>query len=708
MFGLQGMRLKRYLMPLTVLAGCLYWSSPTGGLKFIPIYEALTIKAQKNSPAYVAFEELLESERQFSEWQRIEKVKPMSLASEKSSTPLFAKKIALSEMVIQKTPERFVAEAPTTSTVDADPTAWMNELPPAQARRLQAAQQRTEIVGQDWSQPTWSDMAREVLEKSGVMTAPSANYSPKVYVAGVDSQGRPQTKLPQAEVRVPDRRTTEGGDGNDAVPSYGLVEETKGIRSISGPLEITGGLAVTNEHHIEIRRSDEGVLKELGKVNLVQGQYNIDVEDVTGSIIARLVDKNGRTLGEGSFRLNRVASVNHNQLQGPKIRIEPHPDFGGIVTSAYNPKPEDAAPAKTLVTFVKGAKEVAPQKDGSVAMDNVTKGSTTVVRAAAPSHMQTASIVVSGQEFKTPLYPVSMIQAMQDILSQQRQMSFDGAPTIIWGKVSLDGKTLSGINVEVESDQSLIPVYFNQFMLPDPSLKTTSENGLFAFVNVQPGFHSLLATRSDSFLGYQNVIVEEGSVAQGDIESTMKIESVPLRVYDAFAGDSVGATVTMQSLSQEIQINGTTTVTLPNLRRFGLMRVEPEGADYVAARYVYNDSDEFLHAPMVRWSWLSAIKNYLKIDDQPTAGVIVGFVPDEDFEVYLAAYDTFEARHIVYFDMQGRILQNGKGIAGGGFILYNVPEDTHEVVVVGSRTQKIYSRVLPVDANTLSVLSFRE
>lgn len=706
---MQGLRLKRLLIPLTVFAGCLYWSSPTGGLKFIPIYDALVIKAQKNSPPHIAFEEMLESERQLSEWARIEKIKPLNLASEKTSAPLFAKKIELTEMVIQKTPERFVAQAMPASqseTIDSDPSAWMNELPPSQAKRLQAAQQKNEVLSQDWSQPAWSDMAREVLAKSGI-TAGTAATNPKVYVAGVDAKGRANTSVPKADVYVPSRNESAEEDQN--LPSYGLVEEKPaGTRSISGPLEITGGLAVTNEHHIEIRRSDEGVLKELGRVNLVQGQYNIDVEDVTGSIVAKLVDKEGKTLGEGSFRLNRVASVGQNNLQGPKIRIEPHPDFAGIVTSAYNPRPDDSAPAKTLVTFVKGAKEVAPKKDGSVAMDNVTRGSTTVVRAAAPSHMQTASIVVSGSEFKTPLYPNTMIQALQDILSQQRQMSFDGAPTVIWGKVTLDGKSLSGIEVQVESDQSLVPVYFNQFMLPDPSLRATSENGLYAFVDASPGFHSLLATRSDAILGYQNIVVEEGSVAQGDIASTIKNESVPLRVYDAFTGEAVTGLVTMQSLSEELQVTGVATVTLPNLKRYGLMRVQPEGADYVAARYVYNDNDEFVHAPVVHWSWLSAIKNYLKIDDLPSAGVIVGFVPDENFEVYLAAYDSINPRQIVYFDMQGRILQNGKGIAGGGFIIYNVPEDIHEVVVVGERTQKIYSRVLPVDPNTLSILNFRE
>lgn len=703
---MQGLRLKR-LLPLTVLAACFYWSSSVGGLKFIPIYDPLTIKAQKSSPPHVAFEEILESERQTSEWAHVEKIQPMILAVDKSSPPLFAKKIQLAEMVIQKMPERFVAQEVSEVAETTDSQAWINTLPPAQAKRLQVAQSQSDIMQQDWSLPTWSDMAKEVLESSGVLN--TQETAPKsVYVAAVDSSGKHRTEVPQAQVRIPSKNNSDISPDSATGP-VGFVEEQARLRLVTGPLEITGGLAVTNEHHIEVRRSDEGVLKELGSVNLREGQYSIEIENVTGTVIARLVDKEGKTLGEGSFRLNKIASAKEPRLQGPRIKIEPHPNFAGIASTVYNSSPEDRAPAKTLVTFVKGAKEAAAGRDGSVSMDNVTKGSSTVVRAAAPSHLQTAAIVVAGQEFRTPLYPNSMIQALQDILEQQRQMSFEGAPTVIWGRVSLDGKNLSGIDVQVESDPSLVPVYFNQFLLPDPSLKSTGENGLFAFVGVVPGFHSLLATRSDSILGYQNVVVEEGSVAQGDIESTMKNEAVPLRVYDAFSGEPVAATVVMQSLQDELSVTaGVSTVTLPQIKRLGMMQVKPEGTDYVSARYVYNDTDDFIHAPVVHWSWINAIKSYLKIDDMPSTGVVVGFVPDENFEVYLAAYDNFNPRQIVYFDMQGRILQDGKGMAGGGFILYNVPEDIHEVVVLGQRTQKIYSKVLPVDAATLSVLSFRE
>lgn len=721
---LQGMRLQRFL-PLAVIALCFCWSSPLGGLKFVPIYEALTIKAQKNSPPHIAFEELLESEKTSDEWAHFEKIKPLDLALQKTSLPLYVTKYELPEMVLQKNVETLSvasspsgdrsytmqAQQPVEEVVD---NSWVEQLPRTQALRLQEAQRRSEVLGENWQGKTWSDLAQEVLEKSGAL-APAATKSP-VYVASTDSFGRTTREVPQAQVmrRTPNSEPPSQGDDETPgfMPSMASVDPSQrpsGGFSLVGPLEITGGLAVTNEHHIEIRRSDEGILKELGRVDLQQGLYNIDIEDATGTVIARLVNKEGKTLGEGSVRLNRITATSTKALQGPKIRIEPHPAFAGSIAGAYNSKANDSAPAQARVTFVKGASEVPVKKDGLVAMDNVTKGSSTIMRAAAPKHLQTAAIVISGKEFKSQLYPEGMINALQDIISQQRQMSYEGAPTVIWGRISQDGKDLAGIDVGIESDPSAQPIYFNQFMLPDPNLKVTSDNGLYAFIDVDPGFHSLLATRADSILGYQNVLVEEGSVAQGDIESTIKKESVPLRVYDAFSGEAQPANVTMQSLSSDLEVkSGVATVTLPNVNRLGMMRVQPEKVDYVSARYLYNDSDAYIHVPLVQWTWLNSIKSYLRIDDPASAGIVVGFVPDEDFEVYLAAYDNFEPRHIVYFDMQGRILQNRKGIAGGGFILYNVPEDTHEVVVLGARTQKMYSRVIPVDANSLSVLQFRE
>ncbi|HWU44162.1 MAG TPA: hypothetical protein VN132_12010 [Bdellovibrio sp.] len=697
-------------------------------MKFIPIYEALTIKAQKNSPAYVAFEELIEKRSPAtSEWAELAKKPATQLGVEKTSTPLYSKRVVLSEMVVKKTPEPIPATDVNGRLMASEATnisdeAWIEQLPRQSQSRLRAAQERSKVLNQDWQEPSFSDEAKEVLEKSGVLVGgviqgnpkPTPNNTNPIYVSATDSHGnRNEVSRPQVLPQANQNPTTP--DAPPTLSQKSLVGDDRGAarsigRRIVGPIEIAGGLAITNEHHFEIRRSDEGVSKELGRVDLVQGTYNIVVDETVGSVVARLMDKEGKILGEGSFRLNRItAAANETYLQGPKLKIEPHPDYSGVVTDAYNAKVMDSAPTQTRVTLIKGATDVPTKKDGAVVMDNVTKGSTTVMRAAAPKYLQTSQIIVSGHEFRAPLYPNSMIKALQEIVGQQRAQTFDGEPTIIWGRVALDGKPVSGIDVSVESDPGLQPVYFNQFMIPDPQLKTTSDNGLFAFVDVTPGYHSLLATRSDSIFGYSNVVAEDGSVAIGDIDATIKSEAVALKIYDAFSGEARPATITMQSLSDELSVeNGAQTLTLPHLNRVGLMRVRPEGSDYISARYLYNDSDEFIHVPLVQFNWLSSVKAALKIDDAATSGIVVGFVPDEDFEVYIAGYDQFDTRNIVYFDMQGRILQNRKGMGGGGFILYNVPEDTHEIVVIGSRSQKIYSKVLPVDANSLSVLNFRD
>lgn len=691
------LQLKR-IWPIAILGFLALSPSELGGLKFLPIYEALTIRAQKTAPPYIAFDEVnnfAQTSAQQDEWSQLEASASIPLLADGktknfSVRKIQTQKIVLNEMVIQKKPEIVYADV-------------AQGLSPQQKRRLEEAQAKSDVLEQDWNLPTWSDEAQKVLaeagytEKNNRLIPPRSTHPEpqRIFVAATDANGQQKTEISHSEVY-----TVADND----------ISRTSG-RKISGPLEITGGLAVTNEHYIEVRRTNEGVAREIGRVDLQKGTYNINVDETSGSIEARLVDKAGKILGEGSVRLARM-DLNQLNVLGPKLKIEPHANFAGLVSNFYQNKADNSTPPKTIATLMKGAEELSVGKDGHIAMEKMARGSSTVMRAAAPHFMQTAAVVFSGEEFSAPLFPVSMIQALREIVTNQRQAlsSDDSLGAVVWGKVTQDGKPVSGIQVQMEGDEEGVQaIYFNQFMLPDPKLTATSKNGLYAFIDVEEGFQSLLATRGESIFGYQNVVAENGSVALGDIENTIKIESVPLRVFDAFNGSPQPARVTLQSIDHELDVaEGTSVLLLPQVNRMGLIRVTPESNDYLPARYFYNDKDTYIHLPLVSWSWLANIKSYLKISDQTDSAIIVGFTPGEDFEVYLAGYDNFDRHNVVYFDMQGRILQINHGIAGGGFILYNVPADTHEVVVVGAKSEKIYSKVLPVDPNSLSVLSFHE
>jgi hypothetical protein len=59
---------------------------------------------------------------------------------------------------------------------------------------------------------------------------------------------------------------------------------------------------------------------------------------------------------------------------------------------------------------------------------------------------------------------------------------------------------------------------------------------------------------------------------------------------------------------------------------------------------------------------------------------------------------------IVYFDSSGR--RSLKGEPGGGFVIFNAPVGLQEVVVMSDKADKVLSKVVPVDDNSLSVLSF--
>ncbi len=707
---LDGVNLQlKWIYPIALLMVSVLSPHKLGGLKFIPIYEALTIRAQKTAPPYIAFEEVnVAMTLRDDAWSRLESAPPISLTADNagkaikllSSSETNAKKMVLNEMIITKKTEIVY-----TSLRNPEDSNWKQELDqsltPRQRSQLEAAQRRSEVLEKDWNPSSWSDEVQTKLASAGftqknqrlipppVLPAPGL-AAQKVHVAATDSSGVTRTAVPTADVYT-----------------VGMLGKTPRDKNISGPLEITGGLAVTNEYAIEIRRTNEGVAREVGRVDLQKGTYNISVDEPSGSIDARLVDKTGQVLGEGSVRISRL-DMNQANILGPKLRIEPHANYNGIVRDFYK---NTSTPAHTLATLIKGAQEINVKKDGHIAMETMARGSTTILRAAAPQFMQTASLVFAGEEFQTPLFPLSMMRALKEIVSGETQSksSAENLGAIIWGKVTQDGKTLSGIQVQIENDPSLTAIYFDQFMIPDPKLTATSDNGLYAFVDAEEGFQSLLATRGKSIFGYQNVLVENGSVALGDIENTMKVETVPVRVFDAFTGAPQASRMTLQSVDHEIEApEGTAVLLLPQVNRLGMLRLVPETNDYVPARYFYNDKEAFLHLPMVPWSWLAGIKSFLKIDDQPDSGTVVGFVSTENFEVYLAGYDEFPKRNIVFFDVQGKITEDGVGHAGGGFILYNVPKDTHEVVVVGSKTQKVSSKVLPVDAQTLSVLSFRE
>lgn len=484
-------------------------------------------------------------------------------------------------------------------------------------------------------------------------------------------------------------------------------------RRITGPIEITGGLAVTNEYHIEVRRTDDGVFQEMGRVDLQRGSYSIDVDEASGAIVASLIDRSGQILGEGSVRLAELASGASRLIVGPKLEVAPRPALQGTVGSYYSSGSGGGGAhptiAKADLSALNGAVNMKTDKSSSYRMENLAQNSSTVLRANAPGFVNTSRLMVATPEkFSMTMFPDSMISSLKSIVADQKQTMPEDLEnsSVVWGTVSLDGKAMSGASVECETQPDAKPIYFNEFMIPDPKLTATSSNGLYAFVGLQPGFHALLAQRGGAYFAHQNVVAEENTVAIGDLQNTLHTEPAKLRVFDAFNGDSVATTVHMQSLATPVEVgDDAATVILPQIPRLSMLYVETQ-APYLATNYFYSDTDSYIHVPLLRADWLAEVKAQSKVSDEPLRGTIVGFFPHENFEVYLASATKVQNFNVVYFDAAGRITSDRTGTAGGGFVIFNAPLGTQEVVLVGSGSERIYSKVVPVDAESVSVLGF--
>lgn len=634
---------KSWVLPIFMLSLFSTFPAPMGNLKFVPIHKTLTIKANKRLPPHIAFMES-HFESQNTEWREFEKKAKKPLAVGLNSNLPQGNYI----LTQRKELEGFI--------IRKSPEVLNLALGSANKTPVQATQ---EVEGPQW--------LKNIINN------------------------------PPAET-------------NDSTATAERGPAILAVRRVTGPIEISGGLAVTNEHHIEVRRADEGIFREMGQVDLMKGSYSIDIDEPTGALVARLMDRQGTVLGEGSVRLAQLRGGQGSLIAGPRLEISPSPAWPGTVSKYYSGfgKGSHKDDETFRVTTFGGQNPVMVSSKGEIKVENVSRNSTTIVRAEARNHRPSSKILVMGAKpLDMTVFPDSMMTALKNIIVDQengKATDLDNT-SIVWGTVSLDGKPLSGVTVMSETEPETKAIYFNEFMIPDPKLTATSANGLFAFLDLPEGFHALLAQRGNAYFGHQNVEVEAGSVALGDIESTLRTEAATVRAFDAFSGEPLTLLANMQSLPEPVEVReGTASVVLPQVSRLSMVYTTAP-PEYVGANYFYNDKDSYVHLPMISQNWLSSLRAEKQINQVPRTGIIIGFFNEENFDAYLAGMDNNPNLTILYFDAAGKVLDSPHGSAGGGFVIFNVPYGTQEAVIVG-RSEKISSKVVPVDYDTVSVLTF--
>lgn len=480
------------------------------------------------------------------------------------------------------------------------------------------------------------------------------------------------------------------------------------LKTISGNLRLNS-LQAMGDRHIEVRRFVDGVAtSDMGEVDMVKGLYRIKTNELSGTLQAMLYDTDGKIIARAKQKI--VPKMTNADL----ILEDEGTTVGTLMDFAKTEKIEAPLFSSVATKSVKSRVSLASlqielQSDelGTfIEKDHHIKGDT-ILRAESEKHFPVLTVIRAGQKNSVSMFPASTVQALAEFVfsyTGDDLKAWNGS--VVWGQVTLDGKPVAGVQVELENKSSEPPVYFKGW-LPDFNLTTTSENGFFSFINLEPGVHSIVARMGEKIIGHYNVITEENNVSPAPMSLTIRKEKVPLRVYDAFSGEAKSAQVSLQSADQELEINGEADIYTSGKHTWSFAQVgvvTSEKSDYISSNYLYSESDEYIHLPLVHRSWIDQLIYKQKLEVDREKPIIIGFVTDENYSVYLSHEADYDYRQRIWFTARGDI--SDKPSAGGGFIFFNVPAGAQSVVMINEKTEEIISKVVPADPRTTTILSF--
>lgn len=499
--------------------------------------------------------------------------------------------------------------------------------------------------------------------------------------------------------------------------------------SIRGDIEFSKdsseALALTDKHFIDVRRFEEGIPKEVAQVNLVNGTFTINLQSTKGVLVGRLTSKSGGVDGEGKISVIDLMNSSNPRLilkRPPMAQPQPKSLYGNDwnktptprgdnkhdtrqsskgSNNGINPKNDGNGFVPTMMlagTPVQKSTDDPPNKGSNTLSDtglklfnnNFDRSSEFILEVQADHHRPTVAISNIAKASEISLLPDRMINGLSEILLEQDiSLNLDRGDSLIWGIVKDQGRPVEGATVM--AGQGARTSYFGGFYLPDQTRTKTSENGMFSITLSNPGWNELLVELTDGRRIHINTLVFSGKVSQVEADIPKSTSPLILRSFDAFTGEPLRTNLEIQQLEQPIDtgLEGTANVEAPTTNNLSFVLVSPE-SPYEKIRLSYMHLEDYLHIPLFTKNWMDEFRSYLKVSDEPQTGNVVGFIQGDDFTVEVQ--NKVSSSKVVYFDQQGHF--SNQGLAGGGFIVFNLEEDQVNLTLISKRNNKEIVRIV--------------
>ncbi len=468
-----------------------------------------------------------------------------------------------------------------------------------------------------------------------------------------------------------------------------VVKATQGL--ISGPIEISGGLAFTNNNqHIVVYRQIAGTKYEFGQVLIQEGRYEIYIEDLsTGIVVAELID-NGDMIGRAEISIPEVVMhAKGKDLSEAPLEIKPVVDRVIVDTiSEYNVFTKKKSKLESKVLIADSLPHARPLLN-----------STIIMKATADDHWGNISVGSTRSPFLNILTPASTVKALIEILGVTIPPQIMG---IIRGEVSVLGKKVAGAQVELMGNTSAQPVYFNSF-IPDPALTQTSSNGEFAFVGLTPGSYLIRAKYNNKYLSPVLVPVESGYITRANFEVQNPSISEAF-VYNIQTSEMMSANLGFIGSDQVVPVHARKLISFSGSDGVQFLEAISDDPNFYISRVTTDKSEKEILVPMVPRLWLSHLLSRFKINRVPDTGIIIGTAPNLPYAVELDQSGYNSETQVIYFDQQGQAVPGAMVTpAGGGFVIVNVNSGFRSLATRYYGTENIKISTVVVDSSAINL-----
>lgn len=514
-----------------------------------------------------------------------------------------------------------------------------------------------------------------------------------------------------------------------AIQAVQLADYSRDLREIQnpnrvrlvGPLQLNQGLALTGDNRIEVVHEWQGQIFERGEVNVDLGTYSIEIAKMEGTLCAKLTGDRYEIMGKGCISLDQYRKLNRSLASGPLLNVSKYQDVAVMAESlrsvevAAHALPEiETAKIKPSIShkiynYYHSDQANPPSIENAVVENSVdnSEDETSFIITQIKAAGQTPARVVSGGRTSrrgVPLMPDSATKALNDIARNAGYTDSDVMTRgFVLGRVNKEGRTIAGVDVQIEGRPDLKPLYFNELYIPDPNQKTTASHGIYTFINVPDGEYALRAEMANKFVGFQNASVRSGTMALADIDSTFRKREVQLATYDVSTKISQPAVLTLQAYQEDVILDsGHADVLLSEVEDNSFVFAHPVNRDYLTTQYLLEPGENLYSFPMIHKNWMENILAQAKLNRSIQGRIAMGFGPDEPFRAYAVGS---ESARVIYFDSHAQVVEGDFGPAGGGFIILDPEQEISEFAIQRSTQKALKVVYMPTQPGVVSILT---